>query len=800
MKRSLCLAIMLMISAAGVHADRLVQPSGIFYYQPAASVFGGEALWNNPAGLSAYSADGLQIIGDYRNGDWFKSKGLLVHARRMGIAYRSLAQPSDSTLKEWIVGMGVPVGVDLNIGISYRWISSGPAAFDGQKQWEIGLLRRGHGPYSFGVTAGNLNRYKSAGQRTETELRYALGYRPVGNKLTLSADALLSTKTKFKNAQFVYHAEFTPLSGLYLNGFIDSHRNFELGGRVNLLESFVGSKSRFDRGGHNLGTTMFLGTTSVRQPSIIGQPAQRLIVPLSQFGAENPARPVFGKSSPAFVDLILTLYRAVQDKSVREVLFLSDGLHLSFAQSQEVREAITQLCANGKQVIFHDNAPSNLSCYLASAADKIIVPPVSEVYLVGLRAELSFYAGTMDKLGIKADLMRIGDYKSAVEPYTQTASSDAAKAQLNRLLDDLYDQFVDGIAEGRNLPKDSVKRLIDAGPFTSLAARNAGLIDELAYKADFVKDLGTKSRNISFAAYQKDTVATGSWESPATIAVVVADGEIIGKYDKGSPFDSDKPVTAGTMAAAFGQAQHNRQVKGVVFRIDSPGGDALASDVISQTVIHAAKRKPLVVSMGGVAASGGYYIAIPGQRLFADPATVTGSIGIFGGKVDMSGFYQKIGMGKELFTRGEHAGWLTTSRPFTDEERTKYMGHLAAFYDHFVSFAASNRRLPTDSVDNLGRGRVWTGREAVANGLVDQQGGLWQSLEYVRAKIGAKEVRVEVYPKRRPLFLFQAPRLLRSFASIFYRGGNDSGDDQAAADLIPDVTLQARLPYDLDIQ
>lgn len=800
MKKLLLTVVTVALSTCDVRGERLSQPDGIFYYQPAASVFGAEALWVNPAGLSAYKADGIQLISDYRDGDWFKNKGVLLYRQRKALAYRTLEQPFDSTTKEWIVGLGLEMGASFEFGTSYRWISKGPSIYDGQKQWTIGLMRRPGGPLSWGIVIGNLNRHKIGGERTETELRYSLGYRPLGDKLTLAADAILSTKTRFKNADFIYHAEVTPKSGIYLNGLVDSHRNFELGVRVNLLQNFVGAKSRFNRSGNDRGTTMYVGTTSLRQPSVIPESPRRLIVPLSSFGEENPAKPVFGRSAPSFVDLILTLYRASSDSRVQEVLIKADGLGLSFAQAQEVRQAIGQLRASGKRVVFFDGLPGNLSYYLASAADRVIIPPVCQVNLVGLRAELTFYTGTMEKLGVHADLVRIGDYKTAAEPYTRTAASEENKAQLNRLMDNLFDQLTQGIAEGRKISTDSVKRLIDAGPFTSKEAKDFGLVDELAYYAHFVKESKPRLKNIDYSAYVRDTVATGSWQSAPILALVVADGEIVGKYSGGSPMDSDPRITVGTMARAFEQARGDRKVRGIVFRVDSPGGDALASDAISQSTLAAARKKPLVVSMGGVAASGGYYVAIPAKRLFADPATITGSIGIFGGKIDMSGLYQKIGLGKELFTRGKYAGWLSSSRPFTDDERAKYLHHLTAFYDQFIALAGKHRGLSADSVDKLGRGRVWTGQEALSNGLIDELGGLWESLEYLRQQEGITNYKVEVYPRRRPLFLLSSPKLVRSLVRAVL--GGESGDDSVGelAGLSTDARVMARLPYDVVIQ
>ncbi len=799
MNKLLFATLILLTAVSSSSGQRVPEPEGVFYYQPAAGVFGGEALWMNPAGLASYEADGMQIMGDYREGKWFKSNGMLVHRKGIGFAYRSLVQPFDSTIKEWVVGLGLQLGSSLEIGSSYRWITSGPLLYDGRKLWTIGIMRRPGGPFSWGIVFGNLNRSWVEGQRTETELRYSLGYRPLGEKLTLSADALLSTKTKLKNAEFIYHVEFTPRSGLYLNGFIDSHRNFELGLRVNVLKSFFGSRSGFNRKGDGQGTTIFLGTTSLRQPSITPETPRRLVLPLSLFGDENPVRPIFGRSSAPFVDLILALYRAGKDPSVGEILIHADRFGYSFGQAQELRQAIVQLRNAGKRVIFYDANPGNVSYYVGTAADQIMIPPVSQLNLIGLRAELTFYAGTMEKLGIRADMVRIGDYKTAVEPFTRTASSDENKEQINRLLDNLFSQLLQGISAGRGISADSVRSLIDLGPFTSQEAKQFGLVDGLAYYGDLEKQLGGSKVSIGYAAYLRDSLTTGSWQSPPTLALVVADGEIVGRHDTGSPLDTDEKVSTGAMATAFEQARLNRNVKGIIFRIDSPGGDALASDAIHHAASTASKSKPIAVSMAGVAASGGYYVAMTARRLFADPATITGSIGIFGGKLDMSGLHQKIGLNKELYTRGKFSGLLSTSRPFTDEERAKYQNQLSDFYDQFIGLVAANRGLSVDSIDQLGRGRVWTGEEALTNGLIDELGGLWETLEYMKGQAGLDEYRIEIYPKRRPLFVFPVRNIFSSLARVIVGGKAVESAVSATADLSAEARLIARMPYDLEI-
>ncbi|MFZ1685562.1 MAG: S49 family peptidase, partial [Candidatus Zixiibacteriota bacterium] len=433
-------------------------------------------------------------------------------------------------------------------------------------------------------------------------------------------------------------------------------------------------------------------------------------------------------------------------------------------------------------------------------ADRIIVPPVSQLNLVGLRAEMTFYAGTMEKIGVRADMVKIGAYKSAAEPFTRTSSSDENKEQMNRLLDDLYSQFVEGIARGRELDEDSVRTLIDRGPFTSEDAVKAGLVDALYY-VDQVDSAMGYHRGIALAQYQSDTLANYRWAPRPVLAVVVAEGDINGDNGIGG-LGSESGVTPEKMKRAFAQAVTDRHVKGIVFRINSPGGDALASDEIFHTVLAASNAVPVTVSMGNDAASGGFYAAMPGHKLFASAGSITGSIGIFGGKPDMSGLYQKLNLGKELYTRGQFAGMMTSIRPFTEEERQKYYDQLNAFYDHFVDLVAGNRGLSRDSVDALGRGRVWTGGEAIQNGLIDQIGGLRSALDDMAKESGLRDYDVQLYPTNRPLFIFPTPPLLGGLISIFSGRSGASETDRAinSAQTALDGGLFARIPYDLVIE
>lgn len=796
----LLLGVCLAVSVSGQDSSRISLPNAVYYYVPASTVFGPEAAWTNPAGIGRYRASAAEFMADYYDKQYLKNWGGIFNFRNLAIAYRSLNGKSEPEYHEYLLAGGVPMGKALAIGGSYRYVKHSAGPYSGQHFWTASVLKQGDSPVSWGAVFSNLNQAELNGHKTEIEQRYSIGYQPIGAKLTVAADMMLSTRTRFKNAGFVYSAEYTPISGLFIGGSIDNHRNFQIGVRVNLNQYFVGSRSSFKKTGGGLGTTTYFGASSLRQPSLLKESPRRLSVGLSGPLPENPPQPLIGRKQLPFSTLLLSLYRAADDPYVKEVVVYMNQPGLGFARAQELRDAFQTIKGRHKLVVCHLSNPGNLAYYAASVADVILVPPVSQLNLVGLRAELTFYAGTMEKLGIKADVLQIGKYKSAAETYTRTASSDENRDQLNRLLDDLYDQFVSGIAVGRGLDVDAVRSLIDRGPFTSEEAGKEKLIDGVCY-ADRVDSCLGSSPEISLARYLSDTLVNYSWKSVPVLAVVVADGEISGNSASDGLFNDDVGVTPTRMARGYDQAMNDSRVVAVVVRIDSPGGDALASDEIFHCGKISAGRKPLLVSMANTAASGAFYAAMPAQKLFASPGTITGSIGIFGGKPDFSGLYQKIALGKELYTRGRFAGMMTGIRPFSDEERQKYFDQIKAFYDHFVSLVSMNRALSTDSIDVLGRGQVWTGREAKSNGLVDQIGGLKQTLDYAARNFGLKNYTVEVYPKSRPLFLLPGrPSLTNLFGLLSSHSGEATRALAGSAPVILDAGLYARVPFDLIIE
>jgi protease-4 len=785
---------------AETDSGRIPIPNDVFYYRSAASVFGSESAWNNPAGMARFGAAGFQIMADYSDGDYAKSWGTAVYRDRLTTAFRKVHNPDGANFEEVLTAAGFGMGPAMKLGVSYRYFREGPGIYNNRHFWNVGLQSQGHGAFAFAAVLSNLNRGKIDGERSATEQRYAIGYRPIGPRLTLTADMLLATTQKLSEATYVYQAEYIPTQGLYVNAFIDSDQNFQVGVRVNFAKYFLGSQSHFDKNGHGGRTTAFFGATNMRQPSIIRDSRRNLALSVKGRLAENPPQPVFGRKGVPFVSLIMTVYRAAEDPSIASMNLNLSRLGLGFGQAQELREALGYFKAGGKRIICHLTSPNNIGYYVASIADTVLIPPVSQLRLVGLRAELTFWAGTLDKAGVNVELLRVGDYKTAPEGYTREASSVENREQLNRMLDDLYDQFVTGIAAGRGLAPDSVRAIIDRGPFSSAEALEIGLVDGLTYRDRVRPDFFPSLPTISFSRYLRDTLINDSWQPRPEIAIVVAEGEITSDAGEGNILERSGGVRPGTMAHAYEKARTNSNVRGLVLRVNSPGGWALAGDAIYHSGTLAAESKPMAVSMANVAGSGGYYIAMAGHPIFVNPATVTGSIGIYGGKVDFSGLHEKLAIGKELYTRGRYAGMLTTTRPFTDDERAKYRSHLTAFYDHFVDLVAENRTLPNDSVDNLGRGRVWTGREALSHGLADEPGGIKQALSHIADELGLDEYTVTIYPEKKPWFIFPGRSMWKRFVSILTGTETSPETDLPIIPISEEGSILARMPFDLTVE
>ncbi len=458
------------------------------------------------------------------------------------------------------------------------------------------------------------------------------------------------------------------------------------------------------------------------------------------------------KRAPSLKALVESFDRAATDDRVKAVVlrvgFLPDS---GWGKVQELREAVSRFRKSGKPAYAHVEFCGNKEYYLASACTRVYAVPTALMDVTGLASEVLFLRGTLDKLGVQAEFEGVGRYKNAPNRYTETGFTDAHREQMEALLDSLFEQYLSGIAEGRGKTRAQMQAVLDAGPYDGRAALAAGLVDELIY-GDQIEERLPKAERVTPARYIRSGRGF-SFDSRPKLALVYAIGDIVPGESQSSPFGGSF-AGSDTVAAALREARKDSSIKAIVLRVDSPGGVGTAADVIWREVELAKKAKPLVVSMGDLAASGGYYIAMGSHGIVAQPGTITGSIGVFSGKFNLRGLYDKIGVTKEIVARGRHAGLFSEYRPWTEEERLRIRSLNEAFYSDFVGKAAKGRGKSYDDVHAIAQGRVWTGAEALRHGLVDRLGGLEAAVELAKekAKIGRDQgVRLVVLPERKGL-------------------------------------------------
>jgi len=469
--------------------------------------------------------------------------------------------------------------------------------------------------------------------------------------------------------------------------------------------------------------------------------------------AEIPI-PALQNQKSMSVDEVWDAFRAAAtDPRIRGVLFEPRGLDIGWGKMQEIHDEIAQFRKSGKPVIAFLRSPTAREYYLATAADKILMSPEDSLDLKGLAAETIFFKQTLDKLGVKAEVIHAGKYKDFGDMFTQTSMSPETREVLNAILDQYYGNLIATVAEGRKKQPDAVRALIDEGPFLAHDALSDGLIDTLGYEDQAVAEMQTRLnqnelRRISGRAYERALNRQGG----RRVALIVGQGTITA--GTGNEAADDESFTGTGFIKLLKQVENDSSIQGVIMRIDSPGGDAVASDEILHEAKNLSKKKPLVISMSDEAASGGYYVASTGDPIIAYPNTLTGSIGVVFAKFTLRGLYDKIGLDDQLLSRGRNAEIDAASVPLTDAERQKLTGQIDAFYRAFVSRVAEGRKKQFDQIEPLAQGRVWVGAQAKDNGLVDQLGGLDRAVDVLKQQAHmspSDRVTLVPYPGRRSI-------------------------------------------------
>lgn len=489
--------------------------------------------------------------------------------------------------------------------------------------------------------------------------------------------------------------------------------------------------------------------------------------------------PLFSRAGENFKTKLDRIRKAEKDSKVQALYLHLDGVAVGWGKLDELRRAVSDFRKAGKKAFAYLEAGDGKDYLLALACDEVFLPESGTLMLTGVRAEMSFYKDLFDKIGVKADMLQMGDFKGAAEPYTRNSMSKENRQQMESVLDDFYEKsIVEVIAQSRPTKKwttEQVRKLIDNGPYPARRAVEVGLVDRLAYpdqlethfkkmlvneQVKITKDYGKPEQkdadNVFAMLNQLMSPRKPKVSKNPKIAVIYATGTInTGKG--GASLFGGQSVGSTTMVEAIRQAEEDETVKAIVLRVDSPGGSALASDLIWNALRHC--KKPVVASMSDVAASGGYYISMATRKIYAEPGTITGSIGVVGGKMTVGGLYDMVGLKTEVITRGANANLFTMSRPFNDTERQAMTNLMKDVYQQFLTKAVAGRlqagkKMTLADLEKLAGGRIWTGRQAKENGLIDELGTLDDAIASAKEMAGIdkqKELEWLILPRPRSM-------------------------------------------------
>lgn len=724
---------------------------------PAASVAaenGPGALWVNPAnlafdpdprfGLTAYRQDGFFPVESYAG-------TVGVQGLQVGLHHLRRYDARGELLGDWSLdyGTSIPLPERVAVGalLSWHFVDDGLnyVAYDAGVSWR---------PLPWLGVAGVAQNAGSPDPQGEALARTAGGIalRPLGDLGVLGLDfgRTFAANDDLPDEDSARAAlRLRPIEGLYVRASADVGVDLPSG---TLALNSVGAGLElyidgFGGGAHGamaqaapFETWVFAGTDEPGE-SLIRAGRRVQVLELDTALPYAPRATLFSLDpGPSYLEMLERLRAVERDRSVKGLVLAIRGPGYSWAQWQELRARIQALRDEGRYVVAYlDGSAGNGAYFLATAADAIWMHPGGELGLVGLNNELQNLRGLLDLVGVEPQFVRRSEYKSAPEQFTQTEPTPAALEATQAFVDDLYRGLVAAVST-RAEDEAAARDRIDAGPWAARDARDAGLVDDLLYPDELQDALAAAlGGHVELNDLLLEPQAHSPWDDPAAIAVIYVEGAIVDGESSPGGFLGSRTAGADTIARDLDRAANDQTVRAVVIRVDSPGGSALASDRIWRAIEEVQETgKPVVVSMGGLAASGGYYVSAGADVILAEPGTLTGSIGVFGGKFSMAELFDDVGIGVTPITRGRNADLYSASRPWDDVQRAKVQSLVDETYLRFKTVVSDGRGLTMDEVEGVARGRVWTGERAVENGLVDEIGGLQDAVAKARDLAGIR--------------------------------------------------------------
>ena len=768
------------------------------------------SLYFNPAGLGYHA---LQLGYFYGRNQQNRLDDHMVFLNLLGIAFSTQWRLGESNdyARRYTLGMGVINTEAFAIGTSYSWYDSSFAYLDRYNQWDLGFIFRPWRRLSLGAVGRALNKPLFRGEIFETNWDLGVGLRPLPGKyvenLTLSVDANLNPRTTWGavTPKFIAEASLWPGNTIYGGFNQNTGAFFGLRFAQYISQLSLQANTPADAGAF-LGGGLLIG----RERYATGIPA------LSRFLEINLDDPVserkqegflFLSENFTFLELVRTIQLAKKDAQIKGILLTGREFKGGWGQAEELREALLSFQQKKPVYAYLENA-GNKEYYIASMADRIFMPQSAMLDISGLKAETYFVKDLLAKVGVKADFIALGDYKSAPDRLTRSEPTKFDREQLEALLKSGVAELKAAIIAGRlRVKEEKIDELMDKGFFSATRAQEAGLIDEVAYMSEVENQLtahGFSAPNwrVSAQDYAQTRFYDDTWGTKPSVAVLVLAGEIMSGQSRPEGIFNKGTVGSETIEKILEQIRDDGNIKGLVLRIDSPGGSSLASDIIWNKIREVKKARgadfPIIVSIGNMAASGGYYLAVGGDEIFASHNSITGSIGIFTGKFNVKGLYDWLGVRKHTFKTHRNGAIFSESEGFTEEEKLLIKEHLTEFYELFLRRVADNRGTSPEQVKPVAGGRVWSGKDALAKKLVDKHGGLLLALQLVRDKAGIDEnyYQLQVFPSEAQNLLslgdprkLMLPGILREAARLV--GKTES---------IKDEKVLFLMPYDIEVR
>lgn len=652
---------------------------------------------------------------------------------------------------EWVrpgrrkTSWGLSLGSErFSLGGSLAFFSSDESRFLDQAQTlDLGVMTRPFEQLSLGATVRNLNEPREGALVLPRSYDLAVGVRPFGERLTFGVDYLFDESRGVTDGRLSYVLQGEVKQGILVSagashGFGPADPlAIQVGLTVNL--SNLGATYAVGSAGDGL-DHVFLGRLSAADyPGLTTGRGKVAMLDLSNLlGGEagGTISLIGGRREDPYLELTRLLAQAERDQSLAGVVVKLESLpEVGLGRADELRRALLRLRAAGKKVIAVIFTAGDTEYLVASGADQIYLVPQSTLLVNGIAANVIYLGGAMEKLGVEWDVARVGAYKNAPDQFTRRDMSDEQRETIEAYLDTQIDYLVTTIAQMRKLPVEQVRGAMREGLLTPKRAVELGLVDGVIQPVDLDDKLKAVVPGASFAGdYGFEDRERRRWGSQPRIAIIPVVGAISSGKSREDPVGFAEIAGAETVIQALREAQEDPGVAAIVIRVDSGGGDALASDLMYRAVLEAKQKKPVVASMGDVAASGGYYAAMGAHEIFAEPTTLTGSIGIFMIKPAVGPLAQKLGVRQETIKRGELANLLNNYEPWTPEERQAAEKWVLSFYDDFITEVARSRNLEKGKVDEVARGRVWAGLAAKDIGLVDELGSLQEAIDAARRR------------------------------------------------------------------